>query len=308
MPAEIFGPGHSFLRDPQLMTLPELLRIVRAFRALGVQKIRLTGGEPLLRADVPEFVRALKHDLGVEDVALTTNGWLLEKLAPALRAAGLDRLNVSVDSLDDVTAGKMNGLGFKVSRVLRGIDAAAGVGLPVKINCVVQRGVNDHELPALCEYFRSRGHPLRFIEFMDVGNTNHWQSERVVPAREIVDRISALWPLDPVGPAYRGEVASRYRYRDGRGEIGLISSVTEPFCRDCHRARLSADGKLFTCLFASLGWDVLGALRAGATDEELERFLRRIWQGRMDRYSDERAEVLASGEPRAKVEMSYIGG
>ena len=308
MPAEIFGPGHAFLRDPQLMTLPELIRIVRAFRALGVQKIRLTGGEPLLRADVPDFVRALKRELGVEDVALTTNGWLLEKLAPALRAAGLDRLNVSVDSLDDATAGKMNGLGFKVSRVLRGIDAAASLGLPVKINCVVQRGVNDHELPALCEYFRARGHPLRFIEFMDVGNTNHWQRERVVSAREIVDRIAAIWPLEPIGPAYRGEVAARYRYRDARGEIGLISSVTEPFCRDCHRARLSADGKLYTCLFASLGWDVLGALRAGATDEELERFLRRIWQGRMDRYSDERAEVLASGEARAKVEMSYIGG
>jgi cyclic pyranopterin phosphate synthase len=169
--------------------------------------------------------------------------------------------------------------------------------------------VNDAELPALAEYFRARGHTLRFIEFMDVGNTNHWMRERVVPAKEIVDRIGAIWPLEAVGPAYRGEVASRYRYRDGRGEIGLISSVTEPFCRDCHRARLSADGKLYTCLFASLGWDVLGAARApGSTDADLTNFVRRIWQGRMDRYSDERAEVLASGEPRAKVEMSYIGG
>ena len=308
MPKEVFGAGYQFLRDPQLMTLAELTRIVRAFRALGVEKVRLTGGEPLLRADVPELVRILKQDVGVKDVALTTNGWLLEKLAPALRAAGLDRLNVSVDSLDDATAGKLNGLGFSAARVLRGIDAAAAVGLPIKINCVVQRGVNDHELPALCEYFRARGHALRFIEFMDVGNTNHWSADLVVPAKEIVGRIGALWPLEPVGPAYRGEVAARYRYRDGRGEIGLISSVTEPFCRDCHRARLSADGKLFTCLFASLGWDVLGALRAGADGAGLENFLRRIWQGRLDRYSDERAELLATGEARAKIEMSYIGG
>lgn len=309
MPSEVFGPGYAFLRDPQLMTLAELTRIVRAFRALGVEKVRLTGGEPLLRADVPELIRTLKRDLQIRDVALTTNGWLLEKLAPALRAAGLDRLNVSVDSLDDATAGRLNGLGFKVGRVLRGIDAAAALGLPVKINCVVQRGVNDTELPALCEYFRERGHALRFIEFMDVGNTNHWDRAGVVPAREIVDRIHALWPLEPVGPAYRGEVAARYRYRDGRGEIGLISSVTEPFCRDCHRARLSADGKLFTCLFASLGWDVLGAVRAaGSTEADIEGFLRRIWQGRMDRYSDERSEMLARGEARAKIEMSYIGG
>ncbi|MEY2877662.1 MAG: hypothetical protein RLZZ15_42 [Verrucomicrobiota bacterium] len=308
MPQEVFGPGYQFLRDPQLMTLAELVKIVAAFRALGVEKVRLTGGEPLLRADVPELIRILKHELGVRDVALTTNGWLLEKLAPALRAAGLDRLNVSVDSLDDATAGKLNGLGFKVGRVLRGIDAAAALGLPIKINCVVQRGVNDAELPALAEYFRERGHALRFIEFMDVGNTNRWAAERVVPAKEIVARLDAIWPLEPVGPAYRGEVAARYRYRDGRGEIGLIGSVTEPFCRDCHRARLSADGRLFTCLFASLGWDVLGALRAGAEGGELENFLARIWRGRLDRYSDERAELLASGEARAKVEMSYIGG
>jgi GTP 3',8-cyclase len=308
MPKEVFGAGYPFLRDPQLMTLGELTRIVRAFQSLGVEKVRLTGGEPLLRADVPDLVRRLKQELGVKDVALTTNGWLLEKLAPALRAAGLDRLNVSVDSLDEATVGKLNGLGFSVTRVLRGIDAAAALGLPIKINCVVQRGVNDAELPALCEYFRARGHTLRFIEFMDVGNTNHWSADRVVPAKEIVERIGAHWPLEPVGPAYRGEVAARYRYRDGRGEIGLISSVTEPFCRDCHRARLSADGKLYTCLFASLGWDVLGALRAGADDAGLQDFLARIWRGRLDHYSDERAALLAAGDARAKVEMSYIGG
>ena len=309
MPAEVFGPGHAFLRDPQLMTLTELTRIVRAFRALGVEKVRLTGGEPLLRADVPDLIRLLKQDLGIKDVALTTNGWLLEKLAPALRKAGLDRLNVSVDSLDEATAGKLNGLGFKVARVLRGIDAAASLGFPIKINCVVQRGVNDAELPSLCGYFRERGHALRFIEFMDVGNTNHWTRDRVVPAREVVERIRAHWPLEPVGPAYRGEVAARYRYADGRGEIGLISSVTEPFCRDCHRARLSADGKLYTCLFTAFGWDVLGAARIpGSTKVDLEQFLRRIWQGRLDRYSDERAGILASGEAHPKVEMSYIGG
>lgn len=308
MPKEVFGPGYAFLRDPQLMTPDEILRIVKAFQVLGVEKVRLTGGEPLLRQDVPGLVRRLKAELKVPDVALTTNGWLLEKLAPDLRAAGLDRVNVSVDSLDDATAGRMNGQGFSVARVLRGIDAAAAAGLPVKVNCVVQRGVNDGEITALCAYFRERGHPVRFIEFMDVGNTNHWSSSQVVPAREIVERINTAWPIEPAGPAYRGEVAARYRYRDGRGEIGLISSVTEPFCRDCHRARLSADGKFYTCLFASLGWDVLGCLRAGADDAELARYLTRIWSGRLDRYSDERAELLASGDSRAKVEMSYIGG
>ncbi|MCR6655142.1 MAG: GTP 3',8-cyclase MoaA [Opitutus sp.] len=308
MPKEVFGPNHAFLRDPQLMSLEELVRIVRAFRALGVEKVRLTGGEPLLRTDVPEFVRVLKRELGVQDVALTTNGWLLEQRAAALKDAGLDRLNVSLDALDPMIAGRMNGLGFKPDRVLRGIDAAAALGLTVKINTVVQRGVNDGELLRICEYFRARGHAVRFIEFMDVGNTNHWSRDRVVPAKEIVERIHAVWPVEPVGPAYRGEVASRYRYLDGSGEIGLISSVTEPFCRDCHRARLSADGKLFTCLFASLGWDVLGCLRAGADDAELQAYLRRVWAGRLDRYSDERAELLAHGETREKVEMSYIGG
>lgn len=308
MPREVFGPGYAFLKDPQLMSLPEIVRIAGAFVALGVEKIRLTGGEPLLRADLPDLIRALKQELGVRDVALTTNGWLLEKLAPALHSAGLNRLNVSLDSLDPAIAGRMNGLGFAPDRVLRGITAAAALGLPVKINMVVQRGVNDHEILAMAEAMRDNGHALRFIEFMDVGNTNHWSQSQVVPAREIVERIGTVWPLEPVGPAYRGEVASRYRYRDGRGEIGLISSVTEPFCRDCHRARLSADGKLYTCLFTALGWDVLGCLRAGASDAELAAYVGRIWAGRMDRYSDERAELLARGEPRPKVEMSYIGG
>jgi cyclic pyranopterin phosphate synthase len=307
MPREAFGPDHPFLAEGRLMRLDELVRIVAAFVALGVKKVRLTGGEPLLRSDLPSIVRAIK-DLGVADVSLTTNGWFLEKQAEALRLAGLDRLNVSVDSLDEATAGRMNGLGFKVSRVLAGIDAAAAQGLPVKVNCVVQRGVNDGEILSLCDYFRARGHTLRFIEFMDVGNTNHWSNTLVVPAKEIVGRISARWPLEPAAPAYRGEVAARYRYADGTGEVGLVSSVTEPFCKDCHRARLSADGKLFTCLFASTGWDILARLRAGAGDPEIRDFLHGIWAGRTDRYSDERAEMLAAGKAREKVEMSYIGG
>jgi len=308
MPREVFGPGYAFLRDPQLMTLEELVRITRTFLRLGVEKIRLTGGEPLLRADLVELIRILKHELNVRDVALTTNGWLLEQRAAALRDAGLDRVNVSVDSLNPETAGRMNGLGFKIERVLRGIEAATALRLRVKINTVVQRDMNDGEIEELAAYFRERGLTLRFIEFMDVGNTNHWQHDQVVPAAEIVRRIAARWPLEPVGPAYRGEVASRYRYRDGRGEIGLISSVTEPFCSECHRARLSADGRLFTCLFAALGWDVLGAVRAGASDLELDRFVTRIWAGRVDRYSDERAALLAAGEVRPKAEMSYLGG
>jgi cyclic pyranopterin phosphate synthase len=308
MPKEVFGADYAFLKDPQLVSLPELVRIVGAFRKLGVEKVRLTGGEPLLRADLPDFVKALKQDLGVPDIALTTNGWLLEKHAAALREAGLDRLNVSVDSLDDTKAGQMNGLGFKVSRVLAGIDAAAEQGLPVKINCVVQKGVNDDEIWTICDYFRNRGHALRFIEFMDVGNTNHWSSEQVVPALAIIAKVHQKWPIEPVSPSYRGEVASRYRYTDGKGEIGIISSVTEPFCKDCHRARLSADGQLFTCLFAAKGHDVLGTIRSGASDEQLAEFIGNIWRGRHARYSDERAELLAKKEPRDKVEMSYIGG
>jgi cyclic pyranopterin phosphate synthase len=273
-----------------------------------VEKVRLTGGEPLLRADVPDLVRLLKEELRVPDVALTTNGWLLAQAAPALRAAGLDRLNVSLDSLDEAVFRTLNGRGLKMERVLRGIAAATGLGLPVKLNMVVQRGVNDGGIVPLAAWAREHGHILRFIEFMDVGNHNGWRMDKVVPAREIVARLAAEWPLEPSAPAYRGEVASRYRYTDGRGEIGLISSVTEPFCRDCHRARLSADGKLYTCLFATRGWDVLGVLRDGADDAALAAYLREVWSGRRDRYSEERAELLSHHEARLKVEMSYIGG
>ncbi|MDD2765100.1 MAG: GTP 3',8-cyclase MoaA [Opitutaceae bacterium] len=310
MPAEVFGPAYAFLSDEQCMSLAELDLVLRLFVRAGVGKVRITGGEPLLRPEVPALVRLLKHELRVPDVALTTNGWLLERLAPELRAAGLDRLNVSLDSLRPETFVRLSGGGRdrRLERVLQGIAAAAALGFPIKINMVVQRGVNDGDIPALAAWTREHGFTLRCIEFMDVGNHNGWCRDLVVPAREIVARISALWPLEPCAPAYRGEVAARYRYRDGRGEIGLISSVTAPFCRDCHRARLSADGKLYTCLFASSGWDLLGALRAGASAEELFTCLERVWRGRLDRYSDERAALLAHHETRRKIEMSYIGG
>jgi GTP 3',8-cyclase len=308
MPREAFGPDHAFLTGDRLMTEVELVRIARVFVGLGVRKIRLTGGEPLLRADLAAIIHAIKRDVAADEISLTTNGWFLAKQARALRAAGLDRLNVSVDALNEETAGKMNGLGFSVSRVLEGIDAAASEGFPIKVNCVVQRGVNDGEILPLCDYFRGRGHTLRFIEYMDVGNTNHWSHAQVVPAREIVERISGEWPLELVAPAYRGEVASRYRYADGKGEVGIVSSVTEPFCSDCNRARLSADGKLFTCLFSSTGWDVLDRLRSGADDSALSSFIAGIWNERSDRYSEERAGLLAAGTASDKVEMSYIGG
>jgi cyclic pyranopterin phosphate synthase len=311
MPKEAFGPGHPFLPfldEARLMKSGELVRIVGAFAALGVEKVRLTGGEPLLRSDLPPVIAALKQGLKVPDISLTTNGWFLGKQASALRAAGLDRLNVSVDSLDETTAGAMNGLGFSVRRVLDGIDAAAAEGLRIKINCVIQKGVNDHEILPLCEYFRTRGHTLRFIEFMDVGNTNRWSQAQVVPSREVVARIAAAWPLEPVGPAYRGEVASRYRYADGAAEVGIISSVTEPFCKDCNRARLSADGRLFTCLFASAGTDLLGPVRAGASDADIAQLVASVWGARRDRYSDERAGIAAGTPAREKVEMSFIGG
>ncbi len=291
------------------MSLDELRRMLRAFVGLGVEKVRITGGEPLMRDDVPELVKILKAELGVRDVALTTNGWFLAKYAADLRAAGLDRLNVSIDSLVPERFARLSGgRGVKLERVIEAIDVAVRAGFPVKLNMVVQRGVNDDEIESLADWARGRRLTLRFIEFMDVGNHNGWQMERVVPAREVVRRVSERWALEPAGPLYRGEVAARYRYADGGGEIGVISSVTEPFCRDCNRARLSADGKLHTCLFTGLGWDVLGKLRSGADDAELGRYLTGIWQGRSDRYSDERAERLARGEIREKAEMSYLGG
>jgi cyclic pyranopterin phosphate synthase len=306
MPREVFGPDFAFLPRAELLSFEEIVRLARLFAAGGVTKLRLTGGEPLLRRDLPRLVAMLAEIDGIDDLALTTNGSLLAARSRQLADAGLSRVTVSLDALDDGTFAAMNGVGFPVARVLAGIEAAAEAGLgPVKVNMVVRRGVNEHAVPEMAEYFREHGHTLRFIEFMDVGTTNRWSMEEVVPSSEIRDLIGARWPLAPADPSYPGEVARRHRYVDGGGEIGLISSVTEPFCGACARARLSADGKLFTCLFAEAGDDLRALLRAGAGDAELRDRLERIWGARQDRYSELRA---TDPEDRPKVEMSYIGG
>ncbi len=306
MPKEIFGRDFQFLARSELLTFEEIARLARVFVALGVEKLRITGGEPLVRRHLERLVARLAGIDGVREIAMTTNGSLLAARARALKDAGLGRVTVSLDSLDDEVFQAMNDVGFPVARVLEGIEAAAAVGLrPVKVNMVVKRGVNDASVLAMARYFRDSGHILRFIEYMDVGTTNGWRLDEVVPAAEIIRMIDREWSLDPVDPNYRGEVASRYRYRDGRGEIGVIASVTQPFCCDCTRARLSADGELYTCLFASRGHDLRGPLRAGATDEQIAGRLRSIWSGRVDRYSELRSAATLR---RAKVEMSHIGG
>ena len=305
MPREVFGPGFAFLPRSEILSFEEITRLAGIFRDLGVRKVRLTGGEPTLRAELPTLVRLLK-DVGDLEVTLTTNGTLLKAAAAPLAEAGLDRVTVSLDSLDDATFRQMNDMDFPVALVLEGIEAAERAGLtPVKVNAVVRRGVNDHTLLDLARHFRGTGHILRFIEFMDVGTTNGWRLDEVVPASELARRIDAEFPLEPVDANYTGEVAQRYRYRDGAGEIGFITSVTQPFCATCTRARLSADGKLYTCLFAGDGMDLRDALRAGATDAELRARIEGVWANRTDRYSELRAAGTA-GLPR--VEMSYIGG
>jgi cyclic pyranopterin phosphate synthase len=288
----------------ELLSFEDIERLARAFVAHGVEKIRITGGEPLLRRDLELLIGRLT-DLGGLDVALTTNGAVLPQKAEALADAGLDRVTVSLDSLDDDTFRAMNDVGFPVSRVLEGIDAAAAAGLRVKVNAVVKRGVNDDQVVALARHFRGSGHILRFIEYMDVGATNGWRLDDVVSAAEIVERISTELPLEPVDPGYRGEVAKRWRYVDGSGEIGLIASVTQPFCGDCTRARISAEGRLYTCLFGVRGHDLRALLRGGASDEQLQEALTGIWGKRADRYSDLRTEATSA---LPKVEMSYIGG
>ena len=310
MPREVFGPGHQFMPTPSLLTIDEIERLARVFVGLGVDKIRLTGGEPLLRRGLEELVRRLARLAGVDDLALTTNGYLLTpERARALRASGLGRVTVSLDALDDPTFMAMNDARVPVSRILDAIEAAAAAGLaPVKINTVVKRGVNEHAIVDLARHFRNTGHVVRFIEYMDVGNSNGWRLEDVVPAQEILDRIGALYPLAPVGGSRPGEVARRYRYRDGGGEIGIIASVTQPFCATCTRARLSADGRLFTCLFASEGVDLRTPMRDGATDEELVQVLASTWQARRDRYSLERTARTSLPAQLPKVEMSAIGG
>jgi GTP 3',8-cyclase len=306
MPKEIFGRDFQFLARSELLTFEEVARLACVFVALGVEKLRLTGGEPLVRRDLERLVGRLAGIDGVREIAMTTNGSLLAATARALKEAGLGRVTVSLDSLEDEVFQAMNDVGFPVARVLEGIEAAAAVGLrPVKVNMVVKRGVNEASVLPMARYFRGSGHILRFIEYMDVGTTNGWRLDEVLPAAEIIRMIGDEWPLEPIDPNYRGEVASRYRYRDGGGEIGVIASVTQPFCRDCTRARLSANGELYTCLFASRGHDLRGPLRAGATDEQIAGQLRSIWSGRDDRYSELRS---AATLPRAKVEMSHIGG
>jgi len=306
MPAEVFGADYAFLPRKEMLTDDEIVRLAGLFVRAGVRKLRLTGGEPLLRSGLPELVNRLAALPGVEDLSLTTNGWLLSRLATDLAAAGLQRINVSLDSLNPDRFGRMNGRGHGPDRVLEGIDEAVSAGLLVKVNMVVQKGVNDDDVLPMARLFRERGLTLRFIEFMDVGNCNHWSLKQVLPALEIVERISADHPLEPLDPNYRGEVAARYRYQGTDQEIGLIASVTEPFCRDCHRARLSADGRLFTCLFANQGTDLRSPMRNGASDRELASLLAQTWQGRHDRYSEERFKDDAKA--RNKIEMSYIGG
>lgn len=305
MPKEIYGKGYQFLPKDQLLTFEELGRLVRIFASLGVRKIRLTGGEPLMRRDLEHLVADLSTipDL---DLTLTTNGSLLATQAAALKAAGLKRVTVSLDSLDDVVFKCMNDVDFPVARVLEGIAAAKAAGLePIKVNMVVRRGLNEDSIVPMARYFREQGQILRFIEYMDVGHTNGWKLDDVVPAREIVRRIDAELPLEPVDPNYRGEVAARWRYRDGSGELGIIASVTQPFCADCTRARLSAEGGLYTCLFATAGHDLRGLLRGGASDEALREAIDAVWHARADRYSE-----LRSGETAGlhRIEMSFIGG
>ena len=308
MPEDQYAHDHVFLAKSERLRFEELERIARAFVALGVRKLRLTGGEPLLRRDLPELVRMLAQIPQVEDLALTTNGVLLPRLARELRAAGLQRLTVSLDTLDAATFRHLSGGRGEVDEVLAGIAAAEDAGFTrLKLNCVVMRGVNDTHVLDLVERFRGSGHVVRFIEYMDVGTINGWRGDQVVPSAELIARIHAHWPLQAQAPGYRGEVAQRYAFADGAGEIGFISSVSQPFCGDCTRARLSADGKLYTCLFARAGYDLRGPLRDGAGDVELAALIAERWQRREDRYSERRAELRAAGESE-KVEMFAIGG
>lgn len=305
MPKAVFGKDYAFLERNELLSFEEIARLVRVFADDGVAKVRLTGGEPLVRRNLEHLVAMLAAIPDI-DLTLTTNGALLAQKARRLQEAGLKRITVSLDSLDDVVFRRMNDVDFPVARVLAGIDAAADAGLaPIKVNMVVKRGMNEASIVPMAKYFRERGHILRFIEYMDVGHTNGWRMDDVVTAREIVSLIDAEMPLDPADPNYRGEVAERWRYRDGSGEIGVIASVTQAFCRDCTRMRLSTEGKLYTCLFATEGHDLRRLLRSGAADDEIRGVIRAVWSKRADRYSEIRG---AASVPLRKIEMSYIGG
>jgi len=307
MPKEVFGHDYRFLDRKELLDFEEITRLARAAVSLGVRKLRLTGGEPLIRRGIEDLV-AMLSQLDAE-VTLTTNASLLPRKAQALKDAGLDRITVSLDSMDDATFRRMNDVDFPVDRVLEGIEAAHSAGLSVKVNSVIKRGVNEREVVALARHFRETPHILRFIEYMDVGATNGWRMDDVVSAAEIVELIGAEFPVEPADANYRGEVAKRWRYKDGKGEIGIIASVTQPFCGDCTRSRISAEGKLYTCLFAVRGHDLRALIRSGATDEQIAAKLAEIWRVRGDRYSELRSQTTvdpAIGE--RKVEMSYIGG
>lgn len=310
MPAEIFGEAYEFLPKDEILTFEEISRLASLFVDAGVNKLRITGGEPLLRVDLSKLITQLAAIPGADDITLTTNGYLLAQQATQLAEAGLDRITVSLDSLDDEVFKQMNGRGFGTRRVLDGIRRASEAGLnPVKINAVVQKGVNDHTIVDLARYFKGSGHIVRFIEYMDVGNRNGWKLDEVVSASEIVAMIDAELPLEPAEPNYVGEVANRWRYRDGSGEIGVIASVTQPFCGNCTRARLSTDGKLYTCLFATDGVDLRGPMRQGASDAEMADIIAGAWSVRRDRYSEERTELTAAeAAGRTKVEMYHIGG
>ncbi|MBI5822690.1 MAG: GTP 3',8-cyclase MoaA [Chloroflexi bacterium] len=305
MPREIFGPDHQFLHRDKILTFEEITRLSRVFVAHGVRKIRLTGGEPLVRKDFPGLI-AMLASIPDLDLTLTTNGSMLPKFAGALKDAGLKRVTVSLDSLDNKIFKSMNDVDFPVEKVLEGMDAAAEAGLgPIKVNMVVKRGVSESSILPMARFFREKGYILRFIEYMDVGNSNGWRMDDVLPVSEILKMIGAEMPLEPLDPNYHGEVAGRWRYKDGRGEIGMIASVTQAFCRDCNRARLSAEGKLYTCLFAIKGHDLRALLRDGASDDELSQEIARVWNKRADRYSEIRSENTIA---LPKVEMSHIGG
>jgi GTP 3',8-cyclase len=303
MPKEVFGRDYRFLDRRELLTFEEIARVARVFVGLGTRKIRITGGEPLVRRGLEQLVEQLAT-LDV-DLTLTTNGSLLAAKAQALADAGLKRVTVSLDALDDATFRALNDVDFPVDRVLEGIDAAVAAGLPVKVNAVLKRGVNDDQIVPMAAFFKQRGQTLRFIEYMDVGHTNGWRLDDVVPAREIVAALDGAFGVEPVEPSYRGEVAQRWRFRDGSGEVGVIASVTQPFCGDCTRARLSAEGRVFTCLFAVRGTDLRALVRTGTSDDDLAAAITGIWSARKDRYSELRSAATVD---LPKVEMSYIGG